>query len=81
MNLKDEMIKRHSHAEIENDINPSSIVYKEEDVIELMKLVRNKSLEWAADNGKANYCYSYVEGHYAVINKDSILIGKEIIKI
>lgn len=39
--LKKEMLKRHSHAEMENDINPSEIVYSEKYVIELMNIVRS----------------------------------------
>jgi len=68
----DEMFKVHSHAEIENDINPDSIIYKEEDVLNLMRLVRDKTLEWAADN------VEYIDDNfYNGIDKQSILKGKE----
>lgn len=38
--------------------------------------IRDKTLEWAAENGKAYYSYSYVQGHEAHLNKQSVLNGK-----
>jgi len=75
--FKEEMYKKYSHAEVEDHTAQTTIFYTEESVIELMKLVRDKTLEWAAKNGKANYHYSYVEGHSAFLDKESILKGKE----
>jgi len=52
MSFKEEMIKHHSHAEIQNDINPDTIVYTEESVIALMKYARDKALEWTKQYGR-----------------------------
>lgn len=46
----EEMFKVHSHAEIEYDQEPSKVVYTEEDVLTLLRLVRDHTLEWAAEN-------------------------------
>ena len=41
--IKEEMFKRHSHAEIEYDTHPDTIVYSEQDVIFLMNMAIENS--------------------------------------
>jgi len=38
------LFQHHSHAEIQHVINPEGIVYREKDVIELIKLLRENKL-------------------------------------
>ncbi len=38
------LFEHHSHAEIQYDMNPSKIVYTEEDVIELINKLRENKL-------------------------------------
>ena len=47
--LKEELVKRHTHAEIVYAQNPSQIVYREEDVIEMMDLSANMLLNQVSD--------------------------------
>lgn len=35
--IEEKLFEIHSHAEIQNDINPNQIVYKHEDIIKLLK--------------------------------------------
>lgn len=42
LNIRKEMLDRHSHAEIQNDLDPEQIVYKEQDVIDLMEIYAAK---------------------------------------
>jgi len=56
--IHDEMFKIHSHAEIENDLNPNSIVYREEDVLKLIKLAIEKTYEHLKENLECDWEYS-----------------------
>jgi len=44
------MFNRHSHAEEVYEFNPNEIIYREKDVLELMRLVKCEVLDWAAEN-------------------------------
>jgi len=74
--FKELMIEKHTHAEIQNDINPSLIVYKEEDVLELMRIVRDRTLEWAAENAESDISYGGEYFSACIIDEESILKGK-----
>ena len=40
--IQEQLFKAHSHAEIENDIDPEQIVYTEKNVIAIINLILNK---------------------------------------
>lgn len=77
-----ELFNRHSHAEIINDENPGAIIYEEHEVMELMRIVRDKTLEWAVKNVRMKTILddedrSWDPDSYTqVIDEDSILSGK-----
>jgi hypothetical protein len=41
--MQQELFKRHSHAEIENDVDPEQIVYTEKDVLILMQMMQDEN--------------------------------------
>jgi hypothetical protein len=83
-----EMFNRHTHAEQVYEYNPDEIVYREKDVLELMRLVKREVLEWAAKNAKIKTLKIPYTGVRAgdpetawypqfIVDKQSILKGKK----